>query len=283
MPDQDALYPIREISRLTGVTPITLRAWERRYDLIEPVRTDSGHRLYTQDHVDFINQAVELTKQGIPISKVKAVLLERQSAQKVRPADVDIDYAKEIKVTCEQLDFANTQQLVEQLFVDLLESQVKEVLVQVDIELSKDSAVQILWQSVVIPLLAARIRQGRRLLDRIGRKNIYVGCLSDDQLVLQRILSNTALESGFNPLLSTSTERTSLIEDVKKLHCEAVLLIGSRSDESEMSEWLEWSRNHKSIEVFFATLNQPIKHNSLNFKVISMFDTTLNGRRSDLN
>ena len=43
--DQNALYPIREVARLTGINPITLRAWERRYNLIEPVRTESGHRL----------------------------------------------------------------------------------------------------------------------------------------------------------------------------------------------------------------------------------------------
>ena len=28
---QEELFPIREVSRLTGVNPVTLRAWERRY------------------------------------------------------------------------------------------------------------------------------------------------------------------------------------------------------------------------------------------------------------
>ncbi|WP_370248968.1 MerR family transcriptional regulator, partial [Thalassolituus sp.] len=45
-------YPIREFARLTGVNPVTLRAWERRYGIIQPLRTPKGHRYYTDDHVD---------------------------------------------------------------------------------------------------------------------------------------------------------------------------------------------------------------------------------------
>ncbi len=67
--DQNALYPIREVARLTGVNPITLRAWERRYNLIEPVRTESGHRLYTQEHIDFLHETLRLMEEGIPISR----------------------------------------------------------------------------------------------------------------------------------------------------------------------------------------------------------------------
>lgn len=42
---QEQLYPIRTVSDLTGVNATTLRAWERRYGLIKPLRTDTGHRL----------------------------------------------------------------------------------------------------------------------------------------------------------------------------------------------------------------------------------------------
>ena len=75
--DQHALYPIREVSRLTGIKPITLRAWERRYGLVEPVRTPSGHRLYTENHLAIIKEAMMLVDTGLPISQVKAILTER--------------------------------------------------------------------------------------------------------------------------------------------------------------------------------------------------------------
>jgi len=37
-------YPMRTLSELTGIPATTLRAWERRYGLLEPVRTPAGHR-----------------------------------------------------------------------------------------------------------------------------------------------------------------------------------------------------------------------------------------------
>jgi len=50
----EKLYTIGTVSRLTGVGSITLRAWERRYELIHPVRKDSGHRLFTRKNIDQI-------------------------------------------------------------------------------------------------------------------------------------------------------------------------------------------------------------------------------------
>lgn len=72
--DEEALYPIRTVARLTGVNPVTLRAWERRYGLLRPHRTPKGHRLYTPRHVDLIRETVALLKTGIPISQVRTRL-----------------------------------------------------------------------------------------------------------------------------------------------------------------------------------------------------------------
>ena len=63
-------YPIRTVSALTGINPITLRTWERRYHLIEPVRTPKGHRLYTKEHIAMLSRVVELLDRGTPISRI---------------------------------------------------------------------------------------------------------------------------------------------------------------------------------------------------------------------
>ena len=68
------LYPIRTVSDLTGVNAITLRAWERRYGFFEPLRKASGHRLYTQKHIDLITRVVGLLEHGMRIGQVKAKL-----------------------------------------------------------------------------------------------------------------------------------------------------------------------------------------------------------------
>ena len=74
--DQAAgLFPIRTVSELTGVNAITLRAWETRYGLIEPIRKPSGHRLYTQEHIDLINRVVGLLDRGMRIGQVNAETL----------------------------------------------------------------------------------------------------------------------------------------------------------------------------------------------------------------
>lgn len=66
--------PIRTLSALTGVNPITLRAWERRYGLLQPQRTATGHRLYTAAHVELIRRVVALRERGVPISHVREAL-----------------------------------------------------------------------------------------------------------------------------------------------------------------------------------------------------------------
>lgn len=68
------LMPIRTVASLTGVNPVTLRAWERRYNLVKPHRTPKGHRLYTREHVALIKQILDLLDQGLSISQVKPLL-----------------------------------------------------------------------------------------------------------------------------------------------------------------------------------------------------------------
>lgn len=71
---QEELFPIREVSRLTGVNPITLRAWERRYGLIRPIRTESGHRLYSLADIETIRSILAWTERGVAVSKVGSIL-----------------------------------------------------------------------------------------------------------------------------------------------------------------------------------------------------------------
>jgi DNA-binding transcriptional MerR regulator len=75
------LFPIRTVAELTGVNAITLRAWESRYGLVEPIRRESGHRLYTQQHIELINRIVGLLDRGMRIGQVRAKLEAEQDRQ----------------------------------------------------------------------------------------------------------------------------------------------------------------------------------------------------------
>ncbi len=73
-PPRPGLYPIRTVSRLTGVPAVTLRAWERRHGILHPTRTDKGHRLYSEAEVERIRQVVALLERGVAVSQAGALL-----------------------------------------------------------------------------------------------------------------------------------------------------------------------------------------------------------------
>jgi len=66
------LYKIKTISSLTGFNPTLLRAWERRYALLVPTRTDTGHRLYTAEDLRVLRKVRNLLDQGRSIGEIVA-------------------------------------------------------------------------------------------------------------------------------------------------------------------------------------------------------------------
>jgi DNA-binding transcriptional MerR regulator/methylmalonyl-CoA mutase cobalamin-binding subunit len=84
----EKLYTIGTVAKLTGVGAITLRAWERRYGLIQPVRKASGHRLFTRHHIDQINRITSLTQQGLRISQITPEMLESEPPSEAGEAGV---------------------------------------------------------------------------------------------------------------------------------------------------------------------------------------------------
>ncbi|MFP1682709.1 MerR family transcriptional regulator [Alloalcanivorax sp. C16-1] len=67
-------YSIQAIGELTGVLPVTLRAWERRYGLIRPARTARGHRRYSDADLHRIRRILAWLERGLPIGQVRALL-----------------------------------------------------------------------------------------------------------------------------------------------------------------------------------------------------------------
>jgi DNA-binding transcriptional MerR regulator len=80
-------YPIRTVCSLTGVNPITLRAWERRYGLVRPVRTPGGHRVYTRADIDRVHRILALVGNGVAIGQVRRALGAGESRARAAPQD----------------------------------------------------------------------------------------------------------------------------------------------------------------------------------------------------
>jgi len=95
---QEQLFPIREVARLTGVNPVTLRAWERRYGLIQPTRTESGHRLYSMTDIERVQSILGWIGRGVAVSKVGRILAKTSEvpalSSVIQDELVQADYAQ---------------------------------------------------------------------------------------------------------------------------------------------------------------------------------------------
>ena len=64
------MYRINVAAKSAGISTQLLRAWERRYGLLTPRRTDAGYRLYSDDDVAVLRGAKALVEEGRSISNV---------------------------------------------------------------------------------------------------------------------------------------------------------------------------------------------------------------------
>lgn len=63
-------YPLRTVSRLTGLSADVIRAWERRYGVVKPMRGPRGARLYTAADVTLLRLLQRVMENGRAIGDV---------------------------------------------------------------------------------------------------------------------------------------------------------------------------------------------------------------------
>lgn len=72
----ERLYRIQKAAELTGVSQELIRAWERRYGVVSPERTDAGYRLYSNQDVAVLKRLKALTDGGLSISQAARTVPE---------------------------------------------------------------------------------------------------------------------------------------------------------------------------------------------------------------
>lgn len=63
-------YTLYELEKLTGILTATIRVWERRYNIINPKRTDTNRRWYDDDDLRRLINISVIYHSGIKISKI---------------------------------------------------------------------------------------------------------------------------------------------------------------------------------------------------------------------
>jgi DNA-binding transcriptional MerR regulator/methylmalonyl-CoA mutase cobalamin-binding subunit len=88
------MYTIKHAAELTGVPVATLRAWERRYGVLTPERTDSGYRLYDERSLSIITAIRDLVADGWSAQQAAAEVMRRPTSPPAAAAENPSDAAE---------------------------------------------------------------------------------------------------------------------------------------------------------------------------------------------
>ena len=72
--DNRPVYTIKTVVQETGIPPATLRAWERRYGVLSPGRSEGGYRLYSERDIAILRWLKRQVDYGVSISRAVALL-----------------------------------------------------------------------------------------------------------------------------------------------------------------------------------------------------------------
>ena len=70
----DPIYNMKAVTQRTGIPAATLRAWERRYHVLAPRRSDGNYRLYSERDIAILRWLQAQLDAGLSISRAVALL-----------------------------------------------------------------------------------------------------------------------------------------------------------------------------------------------------------------
>ena len=74
-------FTIKDLENISGIKAHTIRIWEKRYNLLEPKRTDTNIRYYSHENLQKILNVVLLSKNGFKISIIAKMSREEMLLQ----------------------------------------------------------------------------------------------------------------------------------------------------------------------------------------------------------
>lgn len=92
VPDPEPMYNLKAVVQQTGIPAQSLRAWEKRYGILTPVRKANGHRVYPRSEVDKLLRLKALMARGMTISQAAQQLnLAPEAAEAIAPAGSEVE------------------------------------------------------------------------------------------------------------------------------------------------------------------------------------------------
>ncbi|MGJ3234747.1 MerR family transcriptional regulator [Marivirga sp.] len=89
-------YSIKDLEHLSGIKAHTLRIWEQRYNFIEPKRTDTNIRYYSDDDLKLVLNISTLKENGYKISKIAKMNEEELNQEVLKIAETNLRFPDQI-------------------------------------------------------------------------------------------------------------------------------------------------------------------------------------------
>lgn len=109
------MYTIKEAAQRTGIGVPLLRAWERRYSIVSPSRTESGYRLYDETAIGRLRAMRTLVDGGWSPRQAAQHILAGGTAPRAEVTD-DPDAATDLVTAAGQVDGAAIERALDDMF-----------------------------------------------------------------------------------------------------------------------------------------------------------------------
>jgi MerR family transcriptional regulator, light-induced transcriptional regulator len=139
-----SVFSIKDLENLSGIKAHTIRIWEKRYNILEPMRTDTNIRLYDLENLQKLLNITLLHDHGYKISKISRFPQEQIHeivTEKIAKSHVVSAFKMAMMNFDQSLFFTTYNNL-------LSEKSFKEIFFQVFIPLIEE--IGILWQTGTI-------------------------------------------------------------------------------------------------------------------------------------
>lgn len=112
---------IGELSRRVGLKPELLRAWENRYGLLQPARTEGGLRLYSPADERRVQRMKQRIAEGLSAAEAARVVLGEETATATEPGTQPLDRDTErLREALDRLDAEEANAVLDRLFASFL-------------------------------------------------------------------------------------------------------------------------------------------------------------------
>ena len=174
-----AFYSIGEVAERCGINPVTPRAWQRRYGLLKPQRSEGGHRQFDEEDILRIEEIKRWIERGVSVGKVKALLEDNLPAARDESAHLQEEMMSILRYMQPARIRAKLMALSHQHPVDtLIDSLLVPVRQRLKLDQNTSLVISSMLDGLLIDCVALFLAEARK---KNGKETLLVGWSNEDR------------------------------------------------------------------------------------------------------